>query len=79
MDFGVWAKPTLSCLRWKDRVSRGSLKASALSTLNWGFRLPREGEAPAEPLTGIDVSPGSRLSRSFALPDERGPTPHYEC
>ena len=28
----------------------------------------REGEAPAEPLTRVDVPPGSRLSRSFALP-----------
>ena len=31
-------------------------------------QFPREGEAPAEPLTRVDPSSGSRLSRSFALP-----------
>ncbi len=32
--------------------------------------LHREGEAPAEPLTRVDASPGSRLSRSLFLPRE---------
>ena len=38
-------------------------------------RLPREGEAPAEPHPPDSASPGSRLSRSFALPGEPGSTP----
>ena len=29
----------------------------------------REGEAPAEPLPRLIAAPGSRLSRSFALPN----------
>ncbi len=39
------------------------------------FASLREGEAPAEPQPPDSVSPGSRLSRSFALPDEPGSTP----
>ena len=50
--------------------------ARSPSMLDFGVRLPREGEAPAEPLTGFDASPGSRLSRSFALPDGPGSTPN---
>ena len=38
------------------------------SRLDFGVRLFREGEAPAEPFSRVDASPGSRLSRSFALP-----------
>ncbi len=34
--------------------------------LDVGVRLLREGEAPAEPLLGVDDVPGSRLSGSFA-------------
>ncbi len=34
----------------------------------------REGEAPAEPGQGVSVLPGSRLSRSFALPNEPVPS-----
>ncbi len=41
-----------------------------------GVRLRREGEAPAEPLTRVDVPPGSRLSRSFALPFGNVAFPH---
>ena len=41
---------------------------SAPSRLDLGVRLLREGEAPAEPRLRVDLSPGSRLSRSFALP-----------
>ena len=49
--------------------------ASARSTLNSGVRLAREGEAPAEPQPPDSVSPGSRLSRSFALPNWLAATP----
>ncbi len=38
------------------------------SRLDFGVRLPQEREAPAEPRLRVGVSPGSRLSRSFALP-----------
>ena len=48
---------------------------SARSTLNSGVRLAWEGEAPAEPQPPDSVSPGSRLSRSFALPNWLAATP----
>ena len=54
-------------LRWN--------RSSGLLRLDFGVRFHREGEAPAEPLTGVDASPGSRLSRSFALPGGPGSTP----
>ena len=38
------------------------------SRLDFGVRLPRPGDAPAEPHPPVSVSPGSRLRRSFALP-----------
>ncbi len=34
---------------------------------------PREGETPAEPLTRVGLSPGSRLSTGFVLPMTRIP------
>ncbi len=43
-------------------------RPNALSRLDFGVRLHGEGEAPAEPRLRVDASPGSRLSRSFALP-----------
>ena len=49
--------------------------SSASSRLRFGVRLPREGEAPAEPLWRGNVVPGSRLSRSFALPSGHDSTP----
>ena len=36
--------------------------------LNLGVDASREGQAPAEPCVPDNVVPGSRLSRSFALP-----------
>ena len=50
--------------------------ASAPSSLDFGVLHPREGKAPAEPRLRFDVSPGSRLSRSFALPGGPGSTPN---
>ena len=49
-------------------LAGGGGKSSAPSRLDLWVRLPREGEAPAEPHPPVSASPGSRLSRSFALP-----------
>ncbi len=52
--------------------------ASAPSRLGIRVHLPREGEAPAEPLLPVRVSPSSRLSRSFAFPPSRAP-PEFQA
>ena len=47
----------------------GEIPTTHRSLRKPGDRLLREGEAPAEPLSRENVPLGSRLSRSFALPN----------
>ncbi len=57
----VWSGPV------EELYERPASPAIArfLGPCNW---LPREGEAPAEPLTGVNVHPRERLGGSLALP-----------
>ncbi len=50
------------------------MRVEMTSLLPTWLDLHREGETPSEPRLRVDASPGSRLSRSFALP-RRSPPP----